>query len=217
MNEEGLRRAFDGLHQLSGPGLVVIGLGWLAVARLPTGPPGLIDVVFSAIGGTLSGSAIGSAAYGVGLIHLLIGTLIVAHRYTGRPRSLSFSTAVGAGAIGFVASAAVGVYPDIVQEGTVVIGVMTSFPVFVCYVTAWLFPLGVATDRTQYLVVLAGVAAIPVLMGLALLVLLVSGGGWLILILLFSIPAVLVISLLTAVCGLPLVVAGRVIRHGTPT
>ena len=209
--------ALDGLHRWAGPGLVVIGLGWLAVAQLPTEPTGSVDVVFSAIGGTLSGSAIGSAAFGVGLIHLLIGTLIVAHRYTGRPRSLSFSTVVGAGAIGFVISAAVGVYPDIVQEGTVVLGVMTSFPVFVCYVTAWLFPLGVATDRTQYLVVLAGVAAIPVLMALALVVLLVSGGGWLILILLFSIPAVLVISLLTAVCGLPLVVAGRVNRHRTPT
>lgn len=202
----------DTARQRAGAVLVLIGLGWLGVAQLPAIVGGSIEVAVSLIGGALSGVVVSRAATGLGMIHLLFGGLLLVRRRTGKPDQLSFWSTIGVGTVAFLVSGAVVVSPDVISGGTVTVGMVGSFPVFVCYIAAWLFPLGIAADRNHRLVVLALWSVVPVFMLLAIPLLILSGGGWLILILMFSLPAVFAILLLTAVCGLPLVFAGRLTR-----
>lgn len=198
----------DGIRRWAGVGLIVVGIGWLGIAQLPA-VPGV------SIGG-LPGDAIdlvGWATAGLGVIHLCFGAVIFVRRRTEWLARLTFRTSVGIAAVAFLASVAVVTAPEIVRGGTIAPELLSPFPVFVCYIAAWLFPLGSAAERTHRYLVLAGMGVIPLVMLVGIPVLAVLEGGWLILVLLFSLPVVLVTIPITAICGLPLYVAGRITRR----
>lgn len=203
----------DTVDRRAGVGLILLGLGWFGVAQLPTMVGGSIEVGVSVIGGALSSVVVSQAATGLGIIYFVFGGAIFVRRYTGKPDLRSFWSAIGVGSVAFLVSAAIVVSPDVISGGALAVGTVTSFPVFVCYIAASLFPLGVASNRTHRLVILALWSVIPVFMLLAIPLLIFLEGGWLILIFIFSLPAVLAILLVTAVCGFPLLLMGRLTQH----
>ncbi|WP_119814121.1 hypothetical protein [Halalkaliarchaeum desulfuricum] len=208
MPGESVQQYFDRFRRWAGVGLVVIGIGWLGIAQLPA-VPGV------SIGG-LPGDAvdlIGWAAAGLGVIHLCFGAVLIMRNRTEWLPRLSFRRTLGIAAVAFVSSVVVVSVPDVLRESTIRPDLLAPAPVYVCYVAAWLFPLGVAEKRTHRYLVLAGIGVIPLIMLVGILLLALLEGGWLILALLFTLPVVLVTIPITAICSLPLFVAGRVTRR----
>ncbi|UWG51449.1 hypothetical protein AArcCO_2154 [Halalkaliarchaeum sp. AArc-CO] len=208
MPAESIHEYLDRYRRWAGVGLILIGIGWLGVAQLPA-VPGV------SIGG-LPGDAldlVGWAASGLGVIHLGVGAVLIVRRRTGWLSRLTFRTSLAIAAVVFVASAAVVSAPDIVRGGTISPELLAPAPVYVCYIAALLFPLGVAADPRHRYLLLAGIGIIPVLMLVAIPLLAVLEGGWVILVLLFTLPVVLVTIPIIAIFGLPLYVAGRTIRR----
>ena len=208
MPAESIHEYLDRYRRWAGVGLILIGIGWFGVAQLPA-VPGV------SIGG-LPGDALGLvgwAASGLGVIHLGFGAVLVVRRRTGWLSRLTFRTSLAIAAVVFVASAAVVSAPDIVRGGTISPELLAPAPVYVCYIAALLFPLGIAAERRHRYLVLAGIGVIPVLMLVAIPLLALLEGGWVILVLLFTLPVVLVTIPIIAIFGLPLYVAGRTIRR----
>lgn len=197
MNNSHINKLAEADSRLLGVSLIIIGLGWVSLQPLATELTGSIGLYLSQI-------AYGSV--GIGTIHMVIGTVLLSNKQLNR--SFSFLDSVLAGVIALVASSAAIVSWEFIQRGVVDIEVLISFPFFACYVAAWAFPLGFSSTRHQRLYVIGGLCAIPVAMLVAIPVLILINGGWLILVSLVSIPVILAIIPLVLLLAAPLLIAG---------
>lgn len=203
-------------YQWAGIGLIVAGVGWIGVSQL------FSTIISGAIGAAVeiprTGTAIEWAGSGLAVVHLFFGGVIIIQRQAERISPLSFRMTVGVGTLAFFVSSAAVMSPNITQQGiltTEIFDMFWSFPVFVCYIAAWLFPIGFASERKHRYIVFAAVSAVPSLILLMIPLSIILEGGWLIVILIASFPAVLALIVLTAICGFPLFVAGRIARSQT--
>ncbi|WP_436343269.1 hypothetical protein [Natronorubrum sp. FCH18a] len=197
MNTVRLTKLREADDRLIGVSLSMIGLGWISLQPLATELTGALG---------LYPSEVVSGSIGIGTIHIVFGLVLLSNEQLNR--SFSFSESVLAGVVALVASSGVLLYWEVIQSGVVRVEALASFSSFACYVAAWGFPLGFASTRRQRFYAIGGLCVIPVAMLVAIPVLVLINGGWLILIAAFSIPVVLALIPLILLLAAPLLIAG---------
>lgn len=188
-------------NRLIGISLIVIGIGWVSFQIIGTD-------LSQSFGTYLTMVVYGSA--GIGSIHIIFGIFLLGYEQTGR--SFSSLESVLIGGIGLVVSSGVLLYWEFMQRGVVDVQVLASFPSFINYVAIWGFPLGYVTTRRHRLYIYGALCAVPLAILVSIPVLLLTGGGWIVLVAMISIPVVLALIPLMLLLAAPLLIAGRCVH-----
>lgn len=200
-----------------GLGLLVVGLGWLALSSAVLAVEGALESI---------GSSVPFLSYyprvtvhlldpmAADVVSLFVGFVVLSRtrgQWAGR---ISFRTAVGTWAVAVVlVTAIVAVVPRYWSPVTVSsVTAVFSPQVFVAYCVAGLFATAVASTRRQRYLGVAGIAALP-LASLAILVLLIAAdAGWSVLFGLYLFPLGLASVVVSLGYALPLLVAAQLLE-----
>ncbi len=202
--------------------LILVSLGWIALGfALRTGVVDLAGLfAHSSVLGLYPGEAARMFETDlVGVLTAVVGASVIGTAANGPasddagrdPAPIRFSTALGSAGLGFavVVALPLGPPPGGPVAGPPVIERLVDVRFLLSYVAAWSFPLGVAANRRERVVVGVGIATLPLAAVAFTALLVVSGGGLAVLAGIFAVGVAVSLLAVGSVVGLPLYLAGR--------